>query len=272
MIRQIFVFAAICCLVPSASSQKISSDIIAQASVDAVVRGVEARYQAALIKERRIADDREMLAISAADDRLKQARTDFENRLIGSQAKLEQARAAYAVVVQNIAKRDDQVAALLAAYQLQLVGDIAQSSPEMLVAMQRFADGDLVEGERQFAKERTRRIKARQEVSDRVQAQALLANAADARQNAKLLETMRLSGQSTTVEVLAVWTEAAIYNPRDHWTQIERARLLVSIGQLSDGWNAARLSFDLAVTATEKVQSLVEMADASEAGGYWKEA
>lgn len=84
---------------------------VAHADADdaAVVRGLEAQYQAALIRERRLADDREQRLIADAEARLSRARAAADaaqGEAAQVQAELAAARADYAALVESIAQRD----------------------------------------------------------------------------------------------------------------------------------------------------------------------
>lgn len=117
------------------------------ANADSVVRGLEAQYQAALIRERRLADDREQRLIADAEARLTRARAaadaaQGEARAV--QAELEAARADYANLVAGIASRDAAARAEIDTYRREAADMVARANPEKLAALQRFADGDRV--------------------------------------------------------------------------------------------------------------------------------
>lgn len=117
------------------------------ADADSVRRGLEAQYQAALIRERRLADEREQRLIADAEARLTRARAaadaaQGEARAV--QAELEAARADFAQLVEGIASRDAAARAEIDTYRREAADMVARSNPEKLAALQRFADGDRV--------------------------------------------------------------------------------------------------------------------------------
>ena len=118
-----------------------------QAANDAVVRGLEAQYQAALIRERRLADDREQRLIADAEARLSRARAAADaarGDAAAVQAELNAARADYATLVESIAQRDASARAEIENYRREAENLVARASPEMRRALERFADGDRV--------------------------------------------------------------------------------------------------------------------------------
>ncbi len=227
---------------------------LAPASLEAqrVARGLEAQYQAALIRDRRLADDRELQLIATYETRLRTARTRAEGRVAGAAAALEKARADYAQLVQSIALRDAASRAEIEAYRAELRGLAASATPELLEAYQRFGDGD--------------RVGAGPVIKALEQAQAAATMAAAGaraavglRRAAQSYEIMRLRGEATTADVLALWDEAARLDPKDFWTQIYRARLALPLGETSKALDAANLALGVAQSPREKSVALNEI-------------
>jgi hypothetical protein len=207
--------------------------------MDAVARGLVAQYEAALIRERRLADQREVDLIAQYETQIRTLRTQYDAGGEGVLPQLAQARADYAAALTPIAARDPEVRQLVEGYQERLAEDIAEASPEQLAALQRFADGDQEEGFRQYREESERRSAARQRVAQAAVEAAQRADAADARQLASLAETMRLNGRTTTAEVLALWERASELEPTHVESHVNRSLLAQEVGDLARARAAA---------------------------------
>ncbi len=144
--RLLAVLVGLCVLaLGSASAQPTVA--ATQVSAESTIRGLEAQYQASLIRERRLADDREQRLIAEAEARLTRARAAADaaqGDARAVQAELEAARAAYADLVSSIAQRDAAARAEIDAYKNEAAEMVARANPEKLAALQRFADGDRV--------------------------------------------------------------------------------------------------------------------------------
>lgn len=183
-----------------------------------VARGLEAQYQAALIRERRLADDRELRLIAQYETELRAARARYDQGEAGAQAELAVARERFAAEVANIALRESSLRAELAAYRAEAQGLAQRATPELLDAYQRFADGDRVGA--------WPVIEALTQAQVRATMAAAGARAAVAvRDAAQARETMRLFGEAGAADVLTLWDQAAALDPGDFETQIYRARL-----------------------------------------------
>lgn len=99
-----------------ATAQQSTTATQMSAEVQRVTRGLETQFQAALIKERRLADDREMRVIAAAEVRLRRALSASDRKIAGAEAELEAARAGYAKLVADISIRDAIARAEMEAY------------------------------------------------------------------------------------------------------------------------------------------------------------
>jgi hypothetical protein len=118
-----------------------------EADRSSLVQGLEAQFQVALIRERKLADDRESQALDAAQARLASARIALDaSRGDARQlhAALAAARSDLATQAAAITQHDAEAKAELAAYHAEAVGLATQATPEKLAALQRFADGDRV--------------------------------------------------------------------------------------------------------------------------------
>src|SRR5580704_9345906 len=80
-----------------------------QAERDSLVQGLQAQYEVALIRERKMADDRETQLIGALEAKLKAARVQADSArgdARAANAALAQARTQYAQLADQIAGRD----------------------------------------------------------------------------------------------------------------------------------------------------------------------
>jgi hypothetical protein len=243
---------------PVAAQQSTTATLIS-AENQRVARGLEAQFQAALIKERRLADDRELRIIAAAEDRLRQARAAFDRKIKGAEAELEAARAAYAKLVAEIALRDVTARAKIEAYRQEALNLARHSSPDLIAAYQRFADGDQEAAWPVMKALTEAESRARRTASDAT-------SAAQWRQLARSRETMRLSnlGGATTQEVLSIWDEAAALDPNDVWTHIQRVRLALPLGLIEEAQVAANQAMQVAVSLRDKAAALDEIGSIQE--------
>ncbi len=248
----LLVWACAAAFVPEAAAQQ--GPAASQISIEAqrVARGLQAQYQAALIRERRLADDRELQLIATYETRLRTARMRADGRVAGAAAELEKARADYAQLVQTIALRDAASRAEIEAYRAEAQGLAAQATPERLAALQRFADGDRVGA--------WPVLEALRVAEDRaIEAASNARRAVRWRQDADLREIMRVNGEASTADVLALWDEAARLDPRDFWTHIYRARLALPLGQTSKALEAAQMARRVAQGPREESVALNEI-------------
>jgi hypothetical protein len=172
----------------------------------ALVQGLQAQYEVALIRERKIADDRETQLIGTLGARLKTARAQADaarGDARAAHAALALARADYAKLAAQIVQKDPAAQADVAAYQVQADTVAAQASPEKLAALQRFADGD--------------RVGAWPILQSLMNGAMVAAGPAqrarDLRQLAQLREVMRAHGEATTADVLDLYDRAATIDP-----------------------------------------------------------
>lgn len=213
----------------------------AQADRDALIRGLEAQFQVALIRDRKMADDRESALIDQAEARLKAARAAADAATGDAKkanAELADARAAYASLAESITQHDAEAQAAIAAYKAEAENLAAGATPDKLAALQRFADGDRVGA--------WPVIEALTDAEDTaIEAAANVRRAAGQRQLASLREVMRDHGEATAADVLALWDKAAALDPSDFQTHIEQVRLEILLGDLA----SAKKDADLALTA-----------------------
>jgi hypothetical protein len=162
MIRAALLAAGLALMATSADADPPS--VAQQAADAAVVRGLEAQYQAALIRERRLADDREQRLIADAEARLTRARAAADaaaGDAAAIQTELAAARDEYATLVESIAQRDASARAEIDSYRREAENLVARASPEMRRALERFADGDRVGAWPVIEQETQARVRAR---------------------------------------------------------------------------------------------------------------
>jgi tetratricopeptide (TPR) repeat protein len=222
---------------------------------ESAARGLEAQYQATLIRERRLADDREARLIADAEARMRRVRADVDaargdnERLRGE---LQVARADYAKLVAEVAGRDKSIQAELSAYRAETQNAVARASPEKLAALQRFADGDRV-GAWPVLEELTQAsVRARL-------AAAGAAAAVEMRELAHLRRIMLERGEATTEDALRLFEQAAALDPTNFEAHLYRARLAQFLGDkrraLSAIEQAAATARDIAQMASAAAQA-----------------
>lgn len=198
--------------VHAASAPAISADR------QTVVRGLEAQYAAVLIKERKLADDRESRLLVAAEARLVTARAELSAVKRETVAELGAARADYARLAAGIVQRDAAAQTEIEAYRAEAQQRVAQATPDELAALQQFADGDRVVAEPVLTAIREARRRATLRA-------AQMRIAEDERATADEHNIMREHGEATTLEVLKLYDMAAADDPADAKTNLMRGWL-----------------------------------------------
>jgi tetratricopeptide (TPR) repeat protein len=231
----IIAFALIFCAAPVAQPERDASPSFSADTQSEVVRALETRFQAALIKERRLADDRELELIANAEDKLKRARQDFDEKISGAERALDRARNEYAQIVSSIAQREAAYKVELAAWREETLNLTASASPELQQAYIRFADGD-----QEAAYELIARLTQAQ-VQARMAAAAQVA-ASQVRQQAEFLNIMRIEGRggATIADVLSIWDQAISLDPTDFRSHFERGALLADLGSVEKALEAVK--------------------------------
>jgi tetratricopeptide (TPR) repeat protein len=240
-------------LVASAAPVVVRAQPAAAADADRqqVVQGLQAQYEVALIRERKMADDRETQLIGALEARLKAARAQADaakGSAAAANAQLAAARSDYAKLAGQITARDPATQADVAAHQAQSEADVAQASPQKLAALQRFADGDRVGAWPQ--------LQALTEAEMSAPGVTVAQQAADERDLADKRNIMLAHGEATTADVLALYDKAAALDPSHFNTQIERVRLADELGDLSRARAAAEQAAKVAATDRERAVAL----------------
>jgi hypothetical protein len=225
--------------------------LAAEADRQALAQGLQTQYELALIRERKLADDRETQLIGALEARLRAARAQADaarGDARAANAALAAARQDYSSLAQRITARDPATQADASAHQAEATTTAAQASPALAAALQRFADGDRTGAWPQI-EQLTRAQAAAPGASVADQARAL-------RELADLRDTMRAHGEATTADVMALYDQAAALDPTHFKTQIARARLAHDLGDLPKARAAAEQALRIASIDQEKATAL----------------
>jgi tetratricopeptide (TPR) repeat protein len=227
-----------------------------EADRQALAQGLQAQYEAALIRERKMADDRETQLIGSLEARLRTARVQADaakGDARQANATLDAARADYETLVGQVVRHDPTAQADVLALRSQAQSVAAQASPAKVAALQRFADGD--------------RTGAWPQLQSITQAEmdapgaSIATQARDLRELASLRDVMRAHGEAGTADVLSLYDKAAVLDPSHFRTELERARLAHDLGDLPRARGAAELAGKVAVTDNERADALKWIAE-----------
>lgn len=72
---------------------------------------------------------------------------------------------------------------------------------------------------------------------------------------------MRVNGEATAADVLALWDQSAALDPSDFWTHIYRARLARTLNRLDAALSAARAASDATTDRRERTAATDEIGD-----------
>lgn len=219
--------------------------VMVQAQAASVAVGLAAQYQATLIRERRLADDREMRLLAQSEARLQMARAQADARVAGADAALDAARRDYEALCSQVTTREASLHAEIEAYRAEALGMATRATPERLAALARFADGDRVGAWPVIEELMQASVRARM-------AAAASAAAGEVREVAALREIMWLNSEATSAQALALWDQAASLDPRHLDTHLRRARLLEDVGQIGQARTALNAALELAATNEQR--------------------
>ena len=251
MIRTAWTVAGLCTLALvgglaiGGSPAHAASAAVISADRETVVRGLEAQYAAVLIKERKLADDRETRLLGAAEARLTKARAELSAVKRDSATELSAARADYARLAAGIVQRDAAAQTEIEAYRAEAEQRVAQATPDELAALQQFADGDRVVAEPVLMAIRDARRRATLKA-------AQLRIAEDERATADEHDIMREHGEATTLEVLKLYDIAAADDPADSKTNRMRGWLSQQEHDYAKAATAYQLAIDGAHSDRER--------------------
>jgi tetratricopeptide (TPR) repeat protein len=122
---------------------------------------------------------------------------------------------------------------------------VASATPQKLAALERFGDGDRVGAWPILAELTQASVRART-------AAANATSAAEVRQLAEQRDVMRINGEATATDVLALWDQSAVLDPTDFWTHIYRGRLAATVGQLTRADSAIRRAVQVSRTDRDR--------------------
>jgi len=222
----------------------------------ALVQGLQAQYEVALIRERKMADDRETQQIGALEARLRAARAQADAARGDAReagAALASARSDLAALAAQVVRHDPGAQGDVAAVREQAQSVAAKASPEKLAALQRFADGDRVGA--------WPTLRSLTDAEIGAPGASVAGQAADLRQLASLRDVMRAHGEAGTADVLALYDKAAALDPSHFKSEIERARLARDLGDLARARAAAEQAGRIAVTDSERADALKWIAE-----------
>lgn len=241
--RQIVLaLALVFSLCGAASAQPRAS--AATVATETAVRGVVAQYQAALLRERRVADERSLALLNEAEARVRAARAAYAtatSQRAASLAALETARQRYIELVNEVSVADAIARLQIEAFRAEVQGVVAQATPELVSAYQAFADGDRASA--WPALETLLRARATATL-----AAARAVAAVEVRQLAQLRDIMASHGEASHADSLAIWEQAAALDPQDFATQVRMATLNLNLNRAEQAAQAAARAEQLATT------------------------
>jgi tetratricopeptide (TPR) repeat protein len=217
----------------------------------ALVQGLEAQFEVALIRERRLADDRETTLIATLEARLKAAHADVQSARGDARAAslaLDAARRDYEALAARLGGRDPDAASEIADYAAKLQTVAAAASPAMVAALQRFADGDRTGAWPQ--------IVALAAEANAAPGLTGSAKAAEITELAALRNIMRAHGEAATADVLDLYDQSAALDPSVFAVQIARCKLANDLGDLARARAAAEAALTVANTDGEQAVAL----------------
>jgi len=239
---------ATCAAGPVSASTPIAA---AEADRPELVQGLLAQFEVALIRERKLADDRETQLIAALEARLRTARAaaaTAQGDTRQARAELTSARADYAKLAAQISQRDISAQPEIEAHHAEAQSTARQASPDMATALQRFADGD--------------RVGAWPIIQSLVATQlaapdaTTASKAASTRMLADLRKEMRAHGEATTADVLALYDQAAAIDPSNFMLHLTRAELARDLGDLTRARATAQQAVSVAKNDSERALAL----------------
>lgn len=226
---------------------------------DALVR----QSQAAIITERRLADEREAALLKDLEGRILSARRRLDAamkagastlaELASARTALETERRSWGALVDSIALREALARTELEQFRAEMRGMLASASPEKLLALERFGDGDRV-GAWSVIQEITEAgIRARTAAVNEKSATEL-------RELARLREVMRTNGEAKISDVLAILDKAVALNPQDPAVQVLRSANALRVGAVIVADSAARSALRISRSAADSSYALDALA------------
>ena len=209
---------------------------------------LEAQYRAAVLRDRRLADERALLLIAEAETRMRTARSALaaaSGDRAHAQAALEEARSAYTQLVMSLPLQNAAVEVEVEAFRAEVEGRLPEATPALLEAYREFADGDRASA--WSALETLLRARAAART-----AAARAVAAAELRELASLREIMRSNGEATLTDVLALLQAATDLDPSYSPALTLTSELAKLAGDLPRARAAAAAALAAARTDTER--------------------
>ena len=231
---------------------------------------LNSRHAADRARDSKVANEQQAKLLAQLDQSEKLHRLAVRN-LQSTTEQLQIARAEIAKVVaerkqlvERIEQGNRDFATEMAAYRREIFGLTATQNPQLLAALQQYADGDRL-GADPVIEEILR--------AENMAIDAAAMAAANREKAAKLrrLATLRLEmkdrGEKTTADLVAIWQEVLDLDPRDHWGWVELRRLYQEAGRLDKARYAAEQALGEAADDRARSVSLNELGDVLVAAG-----
>lgn len=248
----ILLFALVC-----------AAPAVAQTQAAALATAVEAQYRAAVLRERRIADERELALIAQAETDMRAARTALgaaRSESAAANAALEQARADYVRVVNAIPIEDATLRVELEAFRAEIAGRLPEATPDLIEAYRQFADGDRASAWTTLEALLRARAQARRAAARAVAGQEM-------RQLARLRLVMRANGEARTSDVLRLWQDAAEIDPSHFDPYFQIGSLSFTLGNLQQARAGALRALEFARNDIERAAANATLANIEYAMG-----
>ena len=234
-------------LAPAATAQTTPS----------LAASIEAQYRLALIRERRLASERELQTIASAETRMRDARHQLaaatRDRAAAERA-LASARADFVRLVNNVPLREAVALVAAEAFRAEFAGVAAQATPQMLEAYREFADGDRVAAWAALDVLLHARASARQIA-------AAAAASAEISQLARLRLIMRAHSEATTEDVITLYAQATSLFDGNYQDWFELSRLYIDSGDLPLAQRAAERALAANPPPFRRTQILKSLGD-----------
>ena len=241
-----------------------------QVERDEVARGWNTQLQLSLIRERKLADDRETRQLAdfqarllKAHDAVVAAKSDVHaarQALDARTAELEAARADLARLADTIAAKDADARAQIDALRREAQNLAAQASQEKLAALQQFADGDRVGAEPLLEE-----LDAAQDRA--IESAANIRRAELKREDAGRLDIMRAHGERTLAAVIQRWETVVALDASQTHDWLTLSYLYKTAGRLPDARKAAEQAVTTAPGPRERARALSALGDVKYAQG-----
>lgn len=225
-----------------------------------LVVAIEAQYRAAIVRDRGLADERELRLIAEAEARMREARRVFvaaqQDRQAAERA-LEAARADYLRLINEIEVRDAAIRVEIEAFRAEVEDRLPQATPDLLSAYRQFADGDRADAWTMLD------ALLRASAEARLVAARTVA-ASEIRQLASLREIMRVNGEATAASVIALREQVVALDGSRFWDWSDLFHLHLATGDLQSAQRTAQRSFEAAADIRNRSIAYTHLGDVAE--------